>query len=206
VKVLAEIPPQAGPAPRAGALRRCDLEAYEALLEQLRGSRTVLVLGEPSRKRAVAIGLAAAAAAADTRTALLECDLGQPSIAEALGLATAPGLHEYLRGEVEPEDILDSLVLAGPGAEAVAEPLVCVVAGRPAQDGPALIASERFLHALARLRNAYELLVLAGPPVDGYDGALGVLAAEADATLACVGRNGSSPDLPSEVVTGQVVL
>lgn len=206
MKVLAEIPTQAGPAPRAGTLRRCDLEAYDALREQLRGSRSVLVLGEPARRRGVAIGLAAAAAAADTRTALLECDLGQPAIAEELGLEAAPGLHEYLRGEAEAERILDALVLAGPGAEAAAEPLVCIVAGRPAPDAPALLGSERFRQAVAKLRNAYELVVLAGPSVDGDGGAVRALAAEADATLACVGRDGSSPELPSEVVTGQVVL
>lgn len=206
MKVLAEIPAQAGPAPRAGTLRRCDLEAYGALREQLGGSRAVLVLGEPARRREVAIGLAATAAAADTRTALLECDLGRPGIADALGLAPAPGLHEYLRGETESEEILDALVLAGPGAGAATEPLVCVVAGRPAPDASALLGSERFRHAVAKLRSGYELLVLAGPSAEGFDGALGVLTAEADATLACVGRDGRSPDLPSEVVTGQVIL
>ncbi len=203
MKVLAEIPTQAGAAPPAGTLRRCDLEAYDALRGQLHGSRAVLVLGEPGRRRAVAIGLAAAAAAADTRTALLECDLGQPGVADALGLAAAPGLHEYLRGEVEPEQILDSLVLAGPGAQKAGQPLVCVVAGREASDAPTLLGSERFRHAIAKLRGAYELLVLAGPEANG-DAALSAVAAEADAALACVGRDDPPPDLGIPL-TGLVV-
>jgi Mrp family chromosome partitioning ATPase len=193
VKVLAEIPTPAGAALPAGTLRRCDLEAYDALRGQLRGSRSVLVLGEPARRRAVAIGLAAAAAAVDTRTALLECDLGQPGVAGALGLAAAPGLHEYLRGETEAEHILDSLVLAGPGAQKAGQPLVCVVAGRPAPDASTLLGSERFRHAVAKLRGAYELLVLAGPEANG-DAALPAVATEADAALACVGRDDPVPD------------
>jgi Mrp family chromosome partitioning ATPase len=190
VKVLAEISLRAGSGPPAGTLRRCDLEAYERLLDRLAGSRAVLTIGEPGRRRAVAIGLAAAAAAAGTRTALLECDLGQPAIAGALGLAPARGLHEYLRGEAEAEGILDSLVLAGPGARTAVEPLVCVVAGRPAPEGTELLDSERFRHAVAKLRAGYELLVLAGPDADGH-----TLAGVADTALACVGRNEPAPEV-----------
>jgi Mrp family chromosome partitioning ATPase len=203
VKVLAEIPAQADPAPRAGTLRRCDLEVFDALLGELDGSRAVLVLGDPAPRRAVAVGLAAAAAAAGTRTALLECDLGDPSLAESLGLSMAPGLHEYLRGEAGADRILESLVLAGPGAQAAEEPLVCVVAGRPAPDGSALLGSERFRHATVKLRNAYELLVLDGLPLNG-PAALAAIAAEADATLACVGRADPQPQL-GVPVTGLVV-
>jgi Mrp family chromosome partitioning ATPase len=195
VKVLAEIPAQAAPAPRAGTLRRRDLEAFDGLLAELGGSHAVLVVGEPARKRTVAVGLAAAAAAAGTRTALVECDLADPTLAEALGLAAAPGLHEYLRDEADAGRILEPLVLAGPGSQAAQEPLVCVVAGRPATDGRLLFASARFRQAATRLRSVYELLVLEGPPVDGGDGTLAALAAEADATLACVGRDDPPPQL-----------
>ena len=38
-----------------------------------------------------------------------------PRLADALGLAPAPGLHEYLRWEAEAPEILQPLVLAGPG-------------------------------------------------------------------------------------------
>jgi tyrosine-protein kinase len=203
VKVLAEIPAQAAPVPRAGTLRRCDLAAFDALLSELQGSRAVLVLGDSPRRRAVAVGLATAAAATGTRTALVECDLAQPNLAEALGLAAAPGLHEYLRGEADADRILEPLVLAGPGAQSADDPLVCVVAGRPAPDGTALLASERFRHATAKLRRAYELVVLDGPPPNG-PGALSAVAAEADATLACVGRADPQPQL-GVPLTGLVI-
>ncbi|HEX8690581.1 MAG TPA: hypothetical protein VF729_10115 [Solirubrobacterales bacterium] len=196
MKVWAEIPAGPDRAPRAGTLRRCDLEAFDALLARLEGHRAVLLLGEPTRKRTVAVGLATAAAAAGTRAALVECDLVEPNLAETLGLALAPGLHEYIRGEADADRILAPLVLAGPGAATADGPLVCVVAGRPASDGAALLGSERFRHAMAKLRNAYELVVLDGPSWSG-PAALAV-AAEADATLACVGRDDPPPrlDLP----------
>jgi Mrp family chromosome partitioning ATPase len=206
VRVLAEIPAQEDGPLRPGTLRRRDLEAFDVLLEELRGHRAVLAIGEPARRRAVAVGLATAAAAAGARTALLECDLVNPSLAEALGLAAAPGLREYLSGEADAGSILEPLALAGPGSEAAAEPLVCVVAGRPSPDGPGLLESEAFRHAAAKLRSAYELLVLEGPSADGEPGALAAVAAVADATLACVGREepppSSSPPLAGLVVQG----
>lgn len=203
MRVLAEIPAQAVPAPRAGTLRRRDLDAFDRLRGELEGARTVLVTGDPARKRVVAVGLAAAAAAAGTRTALVECDLDDPTLAEALGLATAPGLREYLGGEADVGRILEPVVLAGPGSTEAVEPLVCITAGRPAPAGEALLESEGFRHATAKLRSAYELVVLEGPPA-GEDGALAAVAAGADTTLACVGRSDPVPDLPVPL-TGLVI-
>jgi polysaccharide biosynthesis transport protein len=204
VRVLGEIP-AAGPTDlRAGTLRRCDQEAFGRLLEELEGARTVLITGDSRRKRTAAVGLAAAAAAAGTRTVLIECDLAQPSLAEALGLSTAPGLREHLRGEVDSSQILKPLALAGPGSAAAVEPLVCVVAGRPAVEGPALLRSEAFSKATVRLRTAYELVVVEGPPAPNGDGSMEALAAYADATLVCVGRSDRVPGLRVPV-TGLVV-
>lgn len=165
MRLLAEIPDRTAPDLRAGSLRRRDLEAFERVLGDLAGARSVLV-GETERTfPPAALGLATAAAAAGTRTALLECDLVAPRVAEAVGLAAAPGLHEHLRGEASAAAILKPVVLAGPGSERAAEPLVCVVAGRPAADGVELLAAPAFPQAVAGLRAAYDLLVLAGSPL-----------------------------------------
>jgi len=204
VRVLGEIPALGPTALRAGTLRRCDQRAFGSLLEELNGTRTVLVTGDRARKRTAAVGLAAAAAAAGTRTALLECDLAEPTLAEALGLATVPGLREHLRGEVDPGRILKPVALAGPGSAAALEPLVCVVAGRPAVDARALLASESFAQVTTKLRDAYELVVIQGPPVATGDGSLEAVAAHADATLVCVGHPNEVPSLPVPV-TGLVV-
>jgi polysaccharide biosynthesis transport protein len=202
VKVLAEIAPRSSPGLRTGTLRRGDLEAFGVLLEKVGGSRIVLMTGDAPGRREAAVGLAAAAAAAGTRTALLECDLVKPGLADALGLAHAPGLHEYLQGAVEAESILKPVVLAGPGSAQATEPLICVVAGRPSAEGPRLLASDIFAAALAGLRAAYGLVVIDGPPLRDEHSLRAVLAL-ADSTIACVGP-GEPRNLPISV-SGLVV-
>jgi hypothetical protein len=204
VRVLAEIPPRSSPGLRPGTLRRCDLEVYRGLLEQLVEVRAVLVIGDAPSRHEGALGLAAAAAATGTQTALLECELMQPSLADALGLANAPGLREYLLGEAEAERILKPVALAGPGSAAARDALVCVVAGRAGDDAAGLLGGERFRHALRSLRDAYELLVVDGPSTAIGAGPLGTAAAEADAVLAWVERASVPPDLPV-ATTGLVV-
>jgi Mrp family chromosome partitioning ATPase len=204
VKVLAEIAPRPSPGLRTGTLRRSDLEAYGGLLEKLGDTRCVLVTGYGSDRRSVAAGLAATAVAAGSRTALLECDLTEPGLADALGIANAPGLHEYVLENADAEAILKPVVLAGPGSAGATEPLVCAVAGRPADDSLSLLASDRFRGAIEGIRAAYELVVIAGAALqDEY--ALRAVVGLADATLLCVRPGDSRRRLPIPV-TGLVAL
>jgi Mrp family chromosome partitioning ATPase len=198
VRVLGEIPAPAPTTLRPGTLRHCDQEAFGRLLGELDGAGAVLVTGNRARKRTAAVGLAAAAAAAGTRTALVECDLVEPTLAESLGLAVAPGLCEHLRGEVDPGRILKPVALAGPGSAAALEPLVCVVGGRPTAAADGLIESESFSSAMMKLREAYELVVLEGPPATSAGGSLAAVAAHADLAFACVGRD-EVPGLPASI-------
>jgi polysaccharide biosynthesis transport protein len=182
--VLAEI---SGPAPgssRAWALRWADLRALEGARDSLDGHGLVLVTGDQRLGGSVAI--AGAASAAGRRTVLLECDLERPRLAADLGLAAAPGLHEYLRWEASAPQILQPLVLAGPASRGATDPLICIVAGRPAPDPATLVGLASFRHALAKLRKAYDLVVLAGPALDSDHGSLETLAGQADALLAAV--------------------
>lgn len=185
MKPLAEIAERPAERIGAGALRHGDVEAFESVLDQV-GSRVLLVTGAGDGRRVLSTGLAAAAAASGRRTALLECDLGQPALAETLGLAASPGLAEYLRGEAEAAQLLQPLVIAGPGAGEAREPLVCVVAGSaPDRDGG--LAADGFGHAVEKLRHGYRLVVLHGPPLGDESGDLREAAAQVDAVLACVG-------------------
>lgn len=195
MRVLAEIPARSSSELRTGTLRRADLAVYGDLLAELRPARSVLVTGEAPGRRGAAAGLAAAAAATGTRTALLECELVEPGLAEALGLATAPGLHEYLRGIADSGEILKPVALAGPGSARASDPLVCVVAGRATYDGAALLGSERFRHAVASLSDAYELLVIDGPPPD-REGELLAAMTVAEVTLVWAERGAPPPSLP----------
>jgi hypothetical protein len=177
VRVLAEIPARTSPDLRAGTLRRCDLEAYGGLLKRLEGARTVLAVG--STRQTVAVGLATTAVTKGLRTILVECDLTDPSLADSLGLANAPGLSEYLRGAAGASKVLKPVVLAGPGSVDAMEPLLCIVGGRPVDDPSGLFSS--LPTAIEGLAASYDLVMLESTS-DGLP---------ADRTIACVGPSGS---------------
>jgi hypothetical protein len=191
--VLAEVPGRR-PGSRPGALTRDELEAFSALVEALADARAVLATGPAGS--AVALGLAAVAAVRGRRAALVECALAEPVLAETLGISPAPGLHEYLCGEAEPAQILHPLVPAGPASGAAADHLSCIVAGSPAVEPAALLASERCRHAVAMLRRAYDLVVLDGPPLGGDASSLEALTGDADITIICGGRRELSKRAP----------
>ncbi len=181
--VLAEISGPLAGAEGAWSLRGQDFERLAAVRERLDGHRAVLVTGADGPARVLAAALAGATAAVGRRTALLDCDLAQPRLATDLGLAQAPGLHEYLRWEATPSEILQPLVLAGPASAGAADPLVCISAGRGASDPRALLGLQSFRHMAAKLRGAYELVILAGPAIDEGAASLPALAAQAEALL-----------------------
>jgi Mrp family chromosome partitioning ATPase len=184
--VLAEIGAPASSNGRAWGLRRNDLEQLVAARERIEGKRVVLVTGEEAATATVAVALAGAVAAAGASTALVECDVERPRIAAQLGLAPTPGLHEYLRWEATPPDVVQSLTLAGIAAAGRPGTLICVCAGRPGGSARALLDLGSFRHMTAKLREAYEVTILLGPPLEGVDGALGSVAAAADCTVAAL--------------------
>jgi Mrp family chromosome partitioning ATPase len=200
--ILAELPAGVGESARPGALSRAELEPLDSLLKALGDTRVVLATGVEA-KSALALGLATAAAAEGRRTALIECDLVLPSLAASLGLDPVPGLREYLRLEAEASQVLQPLTLAGPASGRAVSPLACVVGGGEVEDGLALLDSEGFRHAVAKLRNAYDLLVFDGPPLDEVPSLLAV-AARSDTTLAC-GPRSDLPRRPKVPVDGLVI-
>jgi len=182
IPVLAEV---AGPAgDRAWALRRSDFASLTQLLPRLAEQRVITVAGEGEATAVAAIAIAAAASASGRRTIVVDCDLGRPRLAAHVGLATAPGLHEYLRWEAEPQAILQPVVLAGSATAGATDPLVCVCGGRPASKAETLLGLQSFGHMVEKLRTAYELTLLLSPPVLGEPAAAVAVAAQADATIA----------------------
>jgi Mrp family chromosome partitioning ATPase len=180
--VLAQIsaPPEGT---RAWSLRRSDFEGLEKALPRVTERRVVLVGGEREAAPVAAIALAAAASAGGRRTVFVECDLAQPRLAAQVGLAAVPGLHEYLRWEAEPADVLQPVALGGPAANGSAEPLACVCGGRPASKAETLLGLQSFAHMVAKLRNAYELVLLSGPPPIEEPGPFLAVAGQADALV-----------------------
>jgi Mrp family chromosome partitioning ATPase len=169
---------------RAWSLRRGDMERLDAALPRLAAQQVVLVAGEGEAPLTGAIAIAAAAAASGRRTAVLECDVVRPRLATALGLAPAPGLHEYLRWEAQPTEILQPVALGGAAADGASEPLVCITAGRTANNPETLFGLQSFAHMTAKLRGAYDFLVLTGPAVAAEAVAALAVARRADAVVA----------------------
>jgi receptor protein-tyrosine kinase len=184
--VLAEIGAPSSSNGRTWGLRRADLEQLGGVRERLGDRRVVLVTGAEAVTPTVAVALAGVAAAAGGRTALVECDVERPRLAAGLGLSPTPGLHEYLRWEATPADVVQPLAPAGAAAAAEAGPLACVVAGRPGGSARALLGLGSFRHMTAKLRRAYDLVVLLGPPLEGAGGALGIVAEAADCSIAAL--------------------
>jgi polysaccharide biosynthesis transport protein len=182
--VLGEISAPATGEQRVYSLRRADLAALSRLHAELEGRGVVLVAGDSALTAAIA--LAAAASAAGARVVLLECDLLRPRLASALGLAAKPGLHDYLRWEASAGEILQPLALAGPAAAGAPQPLICIVAGDPAPGPAALLDLASFRHAIAKLRSAYDQVIVVAPPLDSDGGSLEPVAAQADTLLAAV--------------------
>jgi Mrp family chromosome partitioning ATPase len=201
--VLAEIPTAKAASGRPGALGRAELQSFNELAATLVGSGSVFLTG-PAKSDA-ALGIAAAATAAGHRVALLECDLASPQLADRLGLAPTPGLREYLDGEADAGQILQPLVLAGPASGRAREPLACVVAGEPEPQPVALLDSERCDHAIERMRRAYDLLVIDGPPLREDQDSLRALGEHAAVTLVCGERREIPKRLPIQA-SGLVVF
>jgi Mrp family chromosome partitioning ATPase len=184
--VLAEIGYPASSNGRTWGLRRHDLEALGEVRERLGARKVVLVTGAEEAAPTLAVALAGVAAAAGVATAVVECDIERPRLAADLGLAPTPGLHEYLRWEAQPGEIMQPLALAGAAASTEAGTLACVVAGRPTEKARTLLGLGSFRHMTAKLREAYGLVILLGPPLEGAGGALDTAAAEADCSLAAL--------------------
>lgn len=184
IPVLAEI---SGPADgRVWALRRQDFASLTQLLPQLAEQRVVAIAGEGESTAVAAVAVAAAASASGRRTILVDCDLAHPRLAAHVGLAAAPGLHEYLRWEAEPQGILQPVVLAGSATAGAADPLICVCGGRPASKTETLLGLQSFGHMVEKLRAAYSLTILLAPPVEAEPTSATAAAAPADAVLAAL--------------------
>jgi polysaccharide biosynthesis transport protein len=169
---------------RAWSLRRGDFDALKKALPRVAEQRVILISGEREAAPVAAIALAAAACAAGRRTILVECDLARPRLAAHVGLAAAPGLHEYLRWEAEPADVLQPVAMGGPAANGLADHLACVCGGRPASKTGTLLGLQSFAHMIEKLRAAYELVILSGPPLIEEPGPCLAAARQADAIVA----------------------
>jgi len=191
--VLVEVPSRRV-GERRGGIGHTEIEAFSWLSNTVVDAGTVFFTG-PARSD-IALGLATVVTSQGKRVALLECDLAEPALAATLGLEETPGLREYLREEAGKDEILQPLVLAGPGSQRATEPLVCIVAGAPEPSPVALLDSKRCDEAIQGLRSAYDLLVIDGPGLGEDADSLRALSEHAGATVVCGARSAIPRKLP----------
>lgn len=157
--------------------------------------RSVLVTsGLPEEgKSTVSAALASAAVLAGQRTLLVECDLRRPCFARRFGIKGQPGLTDYLLGNSDPQDILQTVELAEPvrvngatgGSGRPAGTLVCIAGGTRVSNPAELLVSERFRDFLDKVSKAYDLVVLDGSPLLAVADPLEILP-HVDAAIVCV--------------------
>lgn len=184
----------------AGRMTEAEFEAFRVLrmnlgaLDPSGKMRSILVTsGLPQEgKSTVSASLASAAALADRRVLLVECDLRRPSFATRMPVKRGPGLTDYLIGKAEPQEILQVVRLTAPvnaangSSEAgQAGSFVCVTAGSQAGNPAELLISDRFKEFLAKVTKAYDLVVIDSSPLLAVVDSL-ELVAQVDAVLVCV--------------------
>jgi capsular exopolysaccharide synthesis family protein len=136
--------------------------------------RSILVTSPMSGegKTTVSLGLALSAAASGLNTLLIEADVHRPVHAQRLGLASGPGLADYLRGGLSPGEILQTyrFVEPSPGVNGATpngsgSTLTCITAGSVASVAAAQLGSERFANILAEVTKVYDLVVIDSAPL-----------------------------------------
>lgn len=158
--------------------------------------RSVLVtspaIGEG--KTTIAWSLAASAAAAGTRTVLVEADLHRPRIAERAGALPSPGLSEVLRRERWIGKVIQSLPIAPDGGNGTAAAtLDVIVAGSHTPAPGELLEGDEMRRCIESLESEYELVVIDTPPISRVADAIPLLA-QADGVLVVVERGRTTRD------------
>lgn len=107
-------------------------------------------------KTSVALSIARSAAKAGQRVVIVDCDMRAPSMHLGLGVPNILGLAEYLTGASELEEVLEIDSYSG---------VHFVTAGQFDYHVAELLGSTRVDDLLARLTNAYDLVVFDSPPI-----------------------------------------
>jgi capsular exopolysaccharide synthesis family protein len=116
-------------------------------------------------KSFVSLNLASSLAISSKKVALLEFDLRNPSLSERLGFKKSIGITNYLRGEVQVDDILQSVPEL--------ENLTFLSAGSPLPLNPGeIILNPRMKSLFDYLKAHYDYIVMDTPPVEAVSDAL----------------------------------
>jgi len=123
----------------------------------------------------------------------IDCDLRRPKIHTLLGMHSQPGLSEVLRGEVEPEAVLQKTRIPN---------LIIIPAGKPPANPSELIGSSRMVHLMEEVKKRFDRVIFDTPPVMAVTDA-GVLGAMADGVILVIKTESTKRDI---VLRAQTLL
>jgi capsular exopolysaccharide synthesis family protein len=116
-------------------------------------------------KSFVSLNLASSLAISSKKVVLLELDLRNPSLSERLGFKKSAGITNYLRGEIQIDDIIQSVPEM--------ENLSFLSAGAPLPLNPGeIILNPRMKSLFDYLKAHYDYIVMDTPPVEAVSDAL----------------------------------
>lgn len=160
-------------------------EAYRSLRTSLQFARqenelhTILVTSPAAAegKTSTLANLGAVFAQAGQRVLMVSCDLRKPRLGQFFGIDEQRGLTTAILGE----DTLENLVQRAPGTDN----LWVLPSGPPPPNPAELLNGARAQEIFARLREAFDLVLIDSPPVLPVTDAV-VLSKDVDATLLIV--------------------
>ncbi len=175
-------------------------EPWSPIAEAFRSLRTAVLFSAPAAppkviqmtsagagegKTVSSLNLATALAEAGSRVLLIDVDMRRPACHHALGVDKTRGLSSFLAGQLELDDVVQSL-------EA---PRIFFIPAGPTPPNPAeLVGSQRMRDALEQLRARYDFVILDSPPVLPVTDAV-LLSREADGVVLVVKGHDTPRDL-----------
>ncbi len=144
-------------------------EAYKLLRAKLQfsfadveGGRVIGISSALSGegKSLTSVNLAYSLSELNKRVLLIDCDMRRPSISVKLPIARAPGLSNYLSGQVQLNDIPQLCNLKGEE-----DAFAVIAAGNNPPNPVELLSSGRMTRMLDQLRKMYDYIILDLPPV-----------------------------------------
>ena len=218
--------PVLGTIPHSGRAGAGAPGAYARLQEVVdaqrlaRGFRILLVTGVEDGDGAttVAVNLALASARAGVDTTLVDADLADPAVHQALGIGNDAGLTDSLEALPAPADGLGPtspayapLALqrlapadsaAGAGTPGGSPPRLRVLTAGPVPDSPeTVLQGRRVGEILLELAGASTLVIVNGPPLE-LPASVGVLTQQCEATLVVVNALTGNRELVAEAAAG----
>jgi capsular exopolysaccharide synthesis family protein len=120
-------------------------------------------------KSLTAVNLSYSMAQLGKRVLLIDCDMRRPSIAEKLNIQKAPGLSEFLSGQIREDNLIQYC-----GLQEDAEAFHVISAGHVPPNPMELLSSKRMVKTLQSLRANYDYVILDLPPVSEVGDALAI--------------------------------